>query len=320
MKYFENKEIGKMISRIGIGTARMGTRYSEQESYELLDIYREKGGNVFDTARNYYEWVKDGRGKSEECLGKWIEERKIRDEVCIITKGGTYGRGSKQVNLSKENLVCDIEHSLEALRTDKIDIYVLHKDEPGRSVEEIVETMQVIKEKGNISIIGVDDWDFDRLHQANEYADRHGFHSFKAVETWWSLAEYTKEFWDNDATKHMTDELESYITKKHLIGIGVSPQCKGFFQKAIREGYDSVDTFLRYRIATERNLKKLKYIHTFCEKEHISPTAVVLGYITSKKMDNIAVISTSNRNQLLDVLENADYELSEQAVKEIELI
>lgn len=320
MKYFQCGEIGTKIARVGIGTARMGTVYDEEQSFEMLDIYSEKGGNVFDTARNYYEWVDDGRGKSEECLGKWLDQRGKRTESYIITKGGTYGRGSKNVSLSLENLICDLEHSLEALRTDKIDIYVLHKDETARSIEEIVESVQVLKEKGNISIVGVDDWDFERLYQANSYAERHNLEPFKSIETWWSLAEYTKEFWNNEATKHMTNTLEEYIAKRNMIGIAVSPQCKGFFQKAIKEGYEAVDEFLKHRIVTEKNIKKLKYIKDFCEKEHISPTAVIIGYITSKKLNSIAIIGASNSSQLLDVLENSDYELCESIIEEIESI
>ena len=169
-------------------------------------------------------------------------------------------------------------------------------------------------------MIGVDDWEFERLYKANEYAVKHNLEPFKSVETWWSLAEYTSEFWNNEATKHMTGTIEKYIEKRNMIGIAVSPQCKGFFQKAIKDGYDAVDEFLKRRIVTERNLQKLKYIKYFCEKENVSPTAVMIGYITSKKMNSIAVIGASNSDQLLDVLENSDYELSERVIEEIELI
>ena len=45
------------LSKIGLGTGRFGTVVSEETSFEMLDLFYENGGNVIDTARNYYEWV-----------------------------------------------------------------------------------------------------------------------------------------------------------------------------------------------------------------------------------------------------------------------
>ena len=154
MKY--TNKFGMNLSKIGLGTGRFGTVVSEETSFEMLDLFYENGGNVIDTARNYYEWVENGRGKSEQTIGKWMAKRGVRDKVYISTKCGVRNEGKTfYMNLSKENLLEECKQSLEALQTDYIDIYLLHRDEPDRLVEEIMETLQVVQEVGKVKTIGV---------------------------------------------------------------------------------------------------------------------------------------------------------------------
>ena len=319
MKYLDFQD--KKYSKIGIGTGRFGTIVPEERSKELLDLFFYYGGTVIDTARNYYEWVEDGRGKSEQCIGKWMEERNLRDKVCISTKGGVKNKGKEWfINLSKGALLDELKESLEALRTDYLDIYVLHRDEKERSVEEIINTLQELKEKASICHIGVSNWTYERVYKANEYAIKNGLCPLEMLQTWWSLAEYTDEMWNDSNTTHMDEELYHYMRLNQMVGMAYTSQCKGFFQKAIEFGLENVDDFLKYRILTERNLKKLEYIREFCKENRISPTAVVTGYITSNTLNGIALISTSKQEQLKNIMQNADYSLPERVIKELDMI
>ena len=67
--------------------------------------------------------------------------------MVLVTKGGIRGEHGEIIDASKTNLINELDESLEALRTNYIDIYLLHKDDTERTVEEIIETMQFIKEK-----------------------------------------------------------------------------------------------------------------------------------------------------------------------------
>ncbi len=316
LNYFERN-----ISQIGLGTGRFGTRIEKESAFEMLDYFYHNGGNVVDTARNYYEWVENGRGMSERCIGEWMADRGNRNEIFICTKGGVRNKGNVFIsNLSRDSLQVEVKESLEALQTDYIDIYLLHRDEPGRAVEEIVETMQVIKEIGNISTIGIANWKIDRIIAANEYAAKHKMEPFRIIQTWWSLAEYTESMWDDPTTTHMNKETYEYMLHHQLLGMAYTSQCKGFFQKAFYQGIDHIDSFLRKRIATPVNIKKLEYIKNYCQKNKVSPTAVVNGYITSNPLDGIALISVSSMEQLKDIVSVSDYLLSEEVINEIDAI
>ncbi len=320
MKYIGNCNT-KRISKIGLGTGRFGTKISEGLSFEMLDTFFENGGTLVDTARNYYEWVDGGRGKSEECIGKWIEDRKCRKDVCISTKCGVKNNGHKwYINLSEKNLEQELNESLEALRTDYIDIYLLHRDEPERPVEEIVESMQYLKEKGNVDIIGVANWNYNRVKAANDYAQKHGMIPFKTVQTWWSLAEYKYEMWADENTTHMDDQMYEYMRNSNMFGMAYTSQCKGFFQKAVKYGLENVDEFLKHRIVTERNLKKLDYIKSYCNEYNVSATAFVNSYITSNRLEGVALVSCTNIMQLKEILNECNFALDEKIISEIDAI
>jgi aryl-alcohol dehydrogenase-like predicted oxidoreductase len=320
MKYIK---IGDMqISKIGLGTTRFGTRLSEEESFALMDVYTAYGGNVLDTARNYYEWVENGRGTSEKTIGKWLKLRGNRDKIIIVTKGGVFCNNGAEwkIDLSRGKLLEEAKESLEALSVNDINIYLLHRDEPNRSVEEIVETMQVIKKTVKVSLIGVSNWDIDRVRAANAYAEKKNYEPFMVIQTWWSLAEYTDAMWNDPASKHMDKETYNYILDRKMLAMAFTSQSKGFFQKAILHGIDNINQKLRERIVTPVNLKKLEYIKNYCKKNKVSPTAVVIGYITSNCVMGTALVSCTKKEQLIDILDNSDYILPQKIIKEIDCI
>lgn len=113
-------EIGsKKISKIVLGGAGLGTRVSKSESLKLMDIYFEHGGNAFDTARVYCDWMKGGANVSEQTIGEWIHSRNIRDKVWISTKGGHPPIEHLQVSrINEKELTLDIEKSLYYLNID----------------------------------------------------------------------------------------------------------------------------------------------------------------------------------------------------------
>lgn len=319
MKYLE--KYGMRISKIGLGTGRFGTLVDEEASFAMLDAFVAGGGSVIDTARNYYEWVDNGRGISEKTIGKWMNSRRVRDKVYICTKGGVRNEGKKFfINLSRDNLLNEFKSSQDALMSKEIDIYLLHRDEVERSVEEIMETLQLIAELGNVKSIGVCNWSAKRIADANTYAEKQGYRPLTIIQTWWSIAAYTEAMWNDPTTTHMDQETYDYIKNNNLVGMAFTSQAKGFFQKAAAVGLNHLDDFLKQRIMTEKNLKILEYVVRYCKANDCSPTAVVNGYITSNDVDGIALVSCSTMEQLMDVLGNSDVEIDKKFIRYIDNI
>lgn len=307
------------ISKIGIGISRFSTLIDIESAYQQLDIFINNGGTLIDTARNYYEWVENGRGKSEEFLGNWLEKTNNRSKVTICTKGGVSNIGKQfNISLAKNDILNEVDESLQALKTNP-DIYLFHRDELTRPVEEIVETAQEVHSKLGVKHIGVSNWSFDRIKKANDYAFNNKLIPFTFFQNWWSIGDFKYEMWDDDNVTYMSNPLKDYIKENNFYSMAYSSQCKGYFQKYCKDK-DNIAPFLKQRIETKTNLKRAEFIKEYCQTNNVEPTAVVSSYITSQDINSIALVSCNTNEQLLDIMKNSDYELSLDIINKINLL
>lgn len=158
--------------RIGLGTGRLGAFGSREDAYALLDAFVGQGGTLIDTAAVYSDWIPGERGRSETVIGEWLALRGNRDRVRISTKGAHpplddlhHGR------CDAVSLRHDVEQSLRRLRTDHIDLYLPHRDDPRIPVSEIIGTLGEFVREGKIGAIGVSNWDVSRVAQAKALAN-----------------------------------------------------------------------------------------------------------------------------------------------------
>ena len=82
----------------------------------------------------------------------------------------------------------DLLESLGHLRTDYIDLYWLHRDDPKRSIAEILETLNDLTDAGKIRYFGCSNWEVPRIREAMKYASDQGMRGFVANQMMWSLA------------------------------------------------------------------------------------------------------------------------------------
>jgi aryl-alcohol dehydrogenase-like predicted oxidoreductase len=178
------------VSVVCYGTAGMGTALAGQAADEMIDVYRDGGGNLLDTAHCYGFWAPGGLGASERAIGDYIK-RRGREGLLIATKGGHPGRpGYRMVEkwLSPHRIEADIDDSLGRLEVDTIDLFYLHRDDTRFSVGEIIEFLNAEIARGRVRWLGASNWTWERIEEANAHADEHGLAGFCASEVQWSLA------------------------------------------------------------------------------------------------------------------------------------
>ena len=105
MQYMQIEGVNKPISRLFMGTGDL--RNLGESERMMLDAYLLAGGNTFDTAHQY-------RGR-EQILGNWIEEKKLREHVVILTKGAHHDDGSPGPRVNPQAIRKDLLESLERL-------------------------------------------------------------------------------------------------------------------------------------------------------------------------------------------------------------
>ena len=150
------------VSRIALGTWAIGGWMwggtDEAASIRTIHAALFEGINLVDTAPVY------GFGRSEEIVGKAIEEHGGRDKIFISTKAGLEWRDGKVFrNTTRERILKEVDDSLERLRTDYIDIYYIHWPDPLVPFEETGQVMESLLNEGKIRAIGVSNFSPDQM-------------------------------------------------------------------------------------------------------------------------------------------------------------
>ena len=137
---------GLEVTEVALGAMNFGTSTSKEESYRVLDAYVDMGGNFIDTSNNYAHWLGTG-DESETLLGEWLRERGCRDKLILATKVG-FDRHGEGAGLKAAQIEYWIDESLRKLKTDYIDLYYAHTDDPTTPMEETMEAFHRLYEKG----------------------------------------------------------------------------------------------------------------------------------------------------------------------------
>jgi len=168
------------VSLVGLGCNNFGMRIEEDEAHAVVHKALDVGINFFDTAEMY-----GGGGTSEEYLGRALGVQ--RKDIILGTKFG-YG-----VDGSKENVVKSVEGSLKRLGTDTIDLYTLHKPDPGTPIEETLEAMDALVRAGKVRYIGCSNFSGEQLDEAIAVSSANDLAPFVAAQNRLSLLRREEE-------------------------------------------------------------------------------------------------------------------------------
>ena len=133
MKKVTVKNTDLEIAPINFGGNVFGWTLDEKESFNILNKFTEGGFNFIDTADTYSWWVNGKGGQSEEIIGKWMKERKNRQDIVLATKVGSETK-EHGFDISKKHILKSVDESLQRLGTDYIDLYYTHFDDKGKAV------------------------------------------------------------------------------------------------------------------------------------------------------------------------------------------
>ena len=189
MKYIQLNNTELNISPICLGTAGFGDKSDLEKSFEILNAFVWAGGNFIDTANVYCKWLKGHGNCSEQIIGKWLKESGMQGKVIVATKGAHYSfedPGRSRVN--KEDIRMDLDESCRTLGKDEMDFYWLHRDDPEKPAEEIVDILEELKKEGRIRYYGFSNYRTERLKEIAQCLRERNLSGITAVSNQWSLA------------------------------------------------------------------------------------------------------------------------------------
>ena len=147
----------------GIGGAGWGkTDYEQCE--KAVNKAIELGINMIDTAPAYND------GCAERLLGHVIGRN--RQDLILVTKAGTQYKNGRYIrDNSAKGIRQQCEESLRYLRTDYLDVYLVHWPDSNIPAGETFTEMQRLKQEGKIRHIGVSNHSVDQIKEAEDYCD-----------------------------------------------------------------------------------------------------------------------------------------------------
>lgn len=295
--------IQSCISKIILGSANFGTDLSTDRAFQVMDYFYENGGNTIDTARVYSDWIPGGRGASEKTIGGWMKQRGCRKHIFLITKGGHPAMEAMHTSrLTKSDILSDLDESLQALNTDRIDLYFLHRDDESIPVEQIMDTLDNVAKSGKVNMIGASNWKMKRILEANAYAAAAGKTPFSASEIQWSYAKCRPETFGDDTLVCMDEDQYQLYAANPLPVMAFSSQAGGVFSCSYRPDLsDMADKHKKYYSA--ENVLLYQELLKKCAAELVKPETAALRFITENPVQAYAIIGCSSAQQLQFTME-----------------
>lgn len=288
MKYGEIPGVGKPISRLAQGTMTITTAEREK-SFALLDEIYALGGNTFDTAHVYQS------GDAERALGEWMAARGLRDKVVVLGKGAHHSQDRRRV--TPDDITSDLSDTLARLQTDYVDIYMLHRDDPGVPVGPIVEILNEHARGGRIRAFGGSNWTRERISEANAYAARHGLIPFVVSSPQFSLAEQVVEPWSEcvsiGAPKYARDR--EWYAKEQMGIFAWSSLASGFFSgRFTRENLSEKKGYFEELCVRcychEQNFQRLDRANELAKARGASTAQIALAYVLCQPINVFPIV------------------------------
>ena len=292
MRYARIEGIDRDISRLFLGCDNQG---SFAHAAVLFDDWLERGGNAFDTAHIY------GGGHQETLIGQWIEARGVRDDIVLLSKGGhTPFCNPKAI---KDQFAV----SLDRLKTDHVELYIMHRDNPDIPVGEFVDVLNEFRDAGQARVFGGSNWSIERFEQANAYARKHGKQGLTVLNNNLSLAEMVKPVWDG--CLHVSDPASrKWLTDHQVPNLAWSSQGRGYFlpeSLRMRLGQSNFESW-----DSPENRARRERAEQLADKYGVSTINIAAAYVLCQPFPSFALIGPRNVHETATTLPALDLELT----------
>jgi aryl-alcohol dehydrogenase-like predicted oxidoreductase len=299
---------GLEVAPLAFGGNVFGWTVDEPTSFELLDRFVASGFNLIDTADVYSKWAPGNKGgESETILGNWLKRSGNRKKVVIATKvGSEMPPGSK--GLSRTYILRAVEDSLKRLQTDYIDLYQSHIDDAETPLEETLEAYAQLIKQGKVRAIGASNYSAERLAQALEVSQQHGYPGYQSLQPEYNL--YDRAGYET--------KLEP-VCRKHALGvIPYFSLASGFLTGKYRSEADvskSARAKFVKKYLNDRGFRILQALDQVAGRLHSTPAKVSLAWLLARPSITAPIASATSLDQLKDLLEATELELDRSAIE-----
>ncbi len=308
MSVLPQRKIGPFtVSAIGLGCMNLSWGYGPgpDEAYveQLLNQALDAGYSFLDTAAMY------GMGHNEELIGKYLAHR--RDEYLLASKCGIFrnAEGEVETNGRPEVLLQTCEDSLRRLNTEVIDLYYLHRPDPGVPIEESVGALAQMVEQGKVRLVGLSEVSDNTLRRA------HAVHPVAALQSEYSLWTRTPERKVLKSCEELGIVFVPFSPLGRQFLTGKSPDVTAMDENDIRV------SLCRPRFEPENfaaNARLLKPYAAIAREIGCSMAQLALAWLLSKDDALVPTPGTKHIEYMHENLDAAHFELDRETVQRLD--
>lgn len=308
MQYQEFGKTGLRVSKLCLGTWGIGgagwDSYSDESRMDAIKAALECGINFIDTAPAY------NAGKAECYVGETLNKLKKRKEVVISTKCGNKFVDGKYLRCgSKESILKQCDESLKNLKTDYIDIYLVHWPDPDVELEETIDAVSTLKKEGKILHAGVSNFSKEQIEEAQKYC------KIEAFQPQYSLADRKDE-----KLIRWTYEQGLGIMTYGTLGGGI---LTGNYRKLRTfEQTDSRNRFYPYfkEPLFSKAMELLTIMDQIAEERNVSLAQIAEKWVIQKRFVSSCIIGAQSRARVEENCRNLQWELTDNEIRRLESV
>ena len=308
MQYQEFGKTGLRVSKLCLGTWGIGgagwDSYSDESRMDAIKAALECGISFIDTAPAY------NAGKAECYVGETLSKLKKRREVVISTKCGNKFVDGKYLRCgSKESILKQCDESLKNLKTDYIDIYLVHWPDPDVELEETIDAVSTLKKEGKILHAGVSNFSKEQIEEAQKYC------KIEAFQPQYSLADRKDE---------------KLIRWAHEQGLGIMTYgtlgggiLTGNYRKLRTfEQTDSRNRFYPYfkEPLFSKAMELLTIMDQIAEERNVSLAQIAEKWVIQKRFVSSCIIGAQSRARVEENCRNLQWELTDNEIRRLESV
>jgi aryl-alcohol dehydrogenase-like predicted oxidoreductase len=287
MSPLQRRKLGPYeVTAIGFGCMNLSHAYGPPQPREVAErvIRRalDLGVTHFDTAALY------GFGANEQLIGSLLATRP--DNVIVASKCGLFGRDGKRVIDGRPEAIRAIcEQSLRNLKTDRIDLYYLHRWDRTVPIEDAVGALADLKRQGKIRAIGLSEVGAATLRKA------HAVHPVAALQSEYSL-------WTRNPEIAVLEECRNL----GVTLVAFSPLGRGFLAGRLQTPADLVDGDIRRTMPRfqspnfEENLGRLASLDAIAADVGCSPAQLALAWVLVRHPNTVVIPGTTREAHLAE--------------------
>src|ERR1700722_3523519 len=310
----EKRQLGQSslhVYPITFGGNVFGWTADEAMSFKLLDAFVAAGFNFIDSADVYSKWHPgNSGGDSETIIGNWLKARGGRDKVVIAPKLGIeMGPGKK--GLSRKYMMQAVEDSLRRLRTDHIDLYQSHRDDPDTPIEETLSAYADLIKQGKVREIGASNFSAPRLAEALKISTDKGLPRYQSLQPIYNLMERAQ----------FEGPFETLCLAEKVGVIGYYSLASGFLTGKYRSSADTAGRPRGAGVAKYLNARAfgvLKALDEVAKRYEAKPGQIAIAWLIARPSVTAPIASATNLEQLAELVEAAEIELDAESIEKID--